>query len=75
LKPFKNKPGSKEPKKKAVIFELTSNDYFSVKFQAFWDNQAQQVLNKFKSKGYQTASFDKDYKCWKIKLEEYYEAF
>jgi hypothetical protein len=42
----------KEPKKQAVIFELTSNDYFSIKFQAFWDNSAQQVIQKLKSKGY-----------------------
>lgn len=33
------------------------------------------VLNKIKSKGYQTVVYDKEYKCWRIKLEEYYDAF
>jgi hypothetical protein len=75
LKPFKGKPGGKEPKKKAVIYELTSNDYFSIKFQGFWDNNATLILRRFKEKGYQTVVFDNENRCWKIKLEEYYDAF
>ena len=58
-----------------MVFELTSNDYFNVKFQGFWDNQALQVLRKIQAKGYQTVVYDKEHKCWRIKLEEYYDAF
>ncbi|TNV86830.1 hypothetical protein FGO68_gene8511 [Halteria grandinella] len=75
LRPFKNGKPGKDPKKQAVIFELTSNDYFSIKFQGFWDNQAIQVINKIKQKGFQTCIYDKEHKQHRVKLEEYYESF
>ena len=58
-----------------VLFELISNDYFTVKFEDFYDNNALQIVKKFSGKGFETVIYDKDRKAWKVKLEEYDEVF
>jgi len=56
------------------MLEVISHDYFSVKFQKFFDQTCTNIVKGFRTKGKDTVVYDPERKVWNIRFEEYKEA-
>eukprot|EP00347_Sterkiella_histriomuscorum_P020218 403338635 len=54
-----------------IVLELISHDYFSIKFQKFFNQDCSEMVKQLKQKGKDIINWDVQRKQWNVRIDEY----